>query len=97
MNIKIFNIIGISLILSACAYYPKQIEVYDSGCNVKYKKLVLGKDKSNMRIESCENEACIGALLTIPVQALVAGSIVVAGNEIYWLEKEGTCLLKEKS
>ncbi len=94
---KIIYITGISLILSACAYYPKQIEVYDSDCNIKHKKLVLGKDKSNMHVGNCENEACIATLLTIPFQALVAGSIVVAGNVIYWLEKEGTCLLKDKN
>ena len=83
--------------LSACAYYPKQIEVYDTECNIKHKKLVLGKDKANMLVGNCENEGCIASLLTNPVQALVAGSIVVAGNIIYWLEKERTCLLKEKS
>ena len=94
---KIFYITGIALILSACAYYPKQIEAYDSDCNVNYKKLVLGKDKSNMRAGNCENETCIATLLTTPLQALVAGSIVVVGNVIYWLEKKGTCLLKEKS
>jgi len=81
--------------LSACAYYPKQIEVYDSGCNVTYKKLVLGKDKSNIGVGSCKNEVCIASLLSIPLQALVAGSVIVAGNVIYWFEKEGTCLLKE--
>ena len=94
---KIFYIIGITLILSACAYYPKQIEVYDSECKINHKKLVLGKDKTNMRVGNCENEGCIANLLTIPVQALVAGSVIIVGNIIYWLEKEGTCLLKEKS
>lgn len=90
-------IIGIVFISSACAYYPKQVVVYDSDCNVNYKKLILKKDKSNMRVGKCENEACIASLLTIPLQALVAGSIVVAGNIVYWFEKEGTCLLKDKS
>jgi len=95
INIKIFCIIGTAVNLSACAYYPKQIKVYDSDCNIEYKKLVLGNDKSNMRVASCENEACIAAILSIPLQALVAGSIVVAGNVVYWFEKEGTCLLKK--
>jgi len=86
-----------ALMLSACAYHPKHVEVYDPECNIKHKKLVIGEDKSNMQVGNCENEACIASLLTIPLQALVAGSIVAAGNVIYWLEKEGTCLLKEKS
>jgi len=40
-----------------------------------------------MGVESCENTACIAALLSIPLQALVAGSIVATGNVIYWFEK----------
>ena len=91
---KIIYISVIALMLSACAYYPKQVDVYDPDCKTKHKKLVLAKDESNMHIASCENEACIANLLTIPLQALVAGSIVITGNIIYWFEKEGTCLFK---
>ena len=81
-------------ILIGCAYYPKQVEVYDADCNITFKKLVLQRSDSNLQVADCENEACIAALLAIPMQALVVGSIVVAGNVVYWLEKEGQCVLK---
>ncbi len=85
----------IAFLLTGCAYYPKQIEYYDAECNITYKKLILKNSEFGMRQGSCQNEACIATLLSIPVQALVAGSIVVAGNTVFWLEKEGKCILKE--
>ena len=54
----------------------------------------MKQSNSNMGIGNCDNEACIAALLSIPMQALVAGSIVIAGNAVFWLEKEGKCILK---
>ena len=94
---KLIYITVITLVLSSCAFYPKEVEIYDAECNIKYKKLILESSKSNMKVGNCENEACIASLLTIPLQAIVAGSIVLAGNVVYWLEKEGTCLLSDNS
>lgn len=91
---KLFIIFSLSITLCSCAYHPKQIEVYDSKCNITYKKLTV--QKPNIGI-SCNNESCIAALLSIPVQAIVVGSIVIAGNAISWLQKEGLCLLNDKS
>jgi hypothetical protein len=93
---KTIYITVILLILGGCAYYPKKVEIYDTDCNIQFKKLILEKDNTNMRVKNCENEACIASLLAIPMQAFVAGSIVVAGNVVYWLEKEGKCLLKDE-
>ena len=92
---KSFFVIATITVLFGCAYYPKQVEVYDEDCNIEFKKLVLQRWESNMQVADCENEACIAALLAIPMQALVVGSIVVAGNVVYWLEKQGKCVLKD--
>jgi uncharacterized protein involved in cysteine biosynthesis len=92
---KLFALIMSIALLNGCAFYPQQVEHYDSRCKIHYKQLVLKQSGFGMRIEHCENEGCIAALLSIPVQALVAGSVVIAGNTVYWLEKEGECLLKD--
>lgn len=80
--------------MSSCAYYPKQVERYDSDCKIHYKQLELEESKKNMLVGSCSDESCIAALLSIPIQAIVAGTITIAGNVIYWLGKEGECLIK---
>ncbi len=78
------------LFLTACVYYPKQIKVYDEQCQIQHKKLVLERSK-NIRLGECSDDACIASLLSIPFQALVAGTLVVAGNVVYWFEKQGDC------
>lgn len=92
---KLYLFTGLVVILSGCAFYPKQVQMYDEECDVYFKKLILKRNDSNMQLRDCKNEACIASLLSIPMQALVAGSVVVAGNTVYWLEKEGKCLLKD--
>lgn len=42
----------------------------------------------------CSDETCIAQLLSIPLQAIVAGSITIVGNVVYWLGKEGECITK---
>jgi len=84
-------------LLNSRAFYPKQTLAYDSKCDTTDKQLTLQTSTTYMRIARCENEACIAALLAIPKQALVAGSVVIAGNTVYGLEKEGRCLLKDSS
>lgn len=91
---RLFVLLSTITLFSSCAYYPKQIEHYDSRYKILYKQFILKQSSTGMKIQHCNNEGCIAALLSIPVQALVAGSIVIAGNTVYWLEKEGECLLK---
>jgi len=82
------------ILISSCAYYPKHVERYDPDCNIHYKQLEIGESKENMLAGNCSNESCIAALLSIPIQAIVAGSITIAGNIVYWLGKEGECIIK---
>jgi len=91
---KFATIIGTALPISGCIYYPKRVEVYDSDCNIKTRKLALGVIASNS-VPNCSGGnagACLAAIAAVgPVTAVVSGSIVVIGNTLYWMEKEGRC------
>ncbi len=79
------------LILAGCFYYPKQVSFYDSDCRIVARKLVLEETGIGMVSIQCQNEACLLPLIPVAASALIAGSIVVAGNVIFWLEKQGAC------
>ncbi|HEY0664691.1 MAG TPA: hypothetical protein VGD24_01360 [Gallionella sp.] len=45
-----------------------------------------------------EGNACLMAVLgTTALTAIVSGSLIVAGNTVYWLEKEARCIAKTNS
>jgi len=91
---KFASIVGVALLISGCIYYPKRVEVYDSDCNIRTRKLTLGVIGSNS-VPSCSGGnagACLAAIAAVgPVTAVVSGSIVVIGNTLYYMEKEGPC------
>jgi hypothetical protein len=85
-------------LLQACVYVPRTREVYDAGCQVVYKQMVL--EAVQMRgAEHCTRTpatadclvAALGSGFTVVASAVVSGSIVIAGNTLYWLEKQGSC------
>jgi hypothetical protein len=80
-------------LLYGCAYYPATVEYYDEECQILQSRLVVEKSSYGL-MRQCSNEACIAVLLSIPVERLVVGSMVVAGNSVLWMEKKGRCLLK---
>ena len=96
-KMKLFILSVACIILSNCAFYPKKVELYDQDCNLKYKQLELKSSTRDIISGQCNNEGCIANLLTIPIQALIAGSIVIVGNTIFWLEKEAHCLLNDNN
>ena len=86
------------VLLQACVYVPRTREVYDAGCQVVYKQMVL--EAVQMRgAERCASTpataeclvAALGSGFTVVASAVVSGSIVIAGNTLYWLEKQGSC------
>jgi len=79
--------------LSGCAYYPATVEYYDDHCEIAHRKLVV-QESTYGAMRQCENEACVVALLSIPAEYVVVGSLVVVGNVVLWMEKKGRCLLK---
>src|SRR5260370_40058626 len=97
------TIIALSFFVSGCVFYPRTIEYYDAECDIRYRALVLGteaikKDCSGKMLKGLESEACFALVVAMSAgSAIVSGSIVVIGNTVYWLEKQGKCLAKEKS
>jgi len=95
-------IIAVSFFVSGCVFYPRTIEYYDAQCDIKYRKLVLETEAmketcSGPRSNDPEGHGCLALVVAMSAgSAIVSGSIVVAGNTIYWLEKEGKCLAKPK-
>jgi len=97
------TIVALSFFVSGCVFYPRTIEYYDAGCDIKYRTLVLGteemkKDCSGQKLKDPQSEACFALVVAMSAgSAIVSGSIVVVGNTVYWLEKQGKCLAKQKS
>ena len=95
------TIIALSILVSGCVVYTKKIEYYTE-CEVKAKKLVLEteamKGACSANSGDPEGKACLGGLIALgAASAIISGSIVVVGNTVYWLEKEGKCLAKPKA
>ncbi|MCP4280976.1 MAG: hypothetical protein GY776_13365 [Alteromonas sp.] len=91
------------LVLSSCAasVKPKKVAYYDEMCDIVAQKLVLEYDieKAIPNGRDCEDERCvmnevakIGKTIS---ETIVVGSLVVAGNTIYWFEKQGSCLVSK--
>jgi len=82
------------LALQACVMVPRTTEVYDAECQVHTKHMDL-EAVQLAAFQHCSNQEC-GALLvavgaTALASAVISGSIVVAGNVVYWFEKQGRC------
>ena len=97
------TIIALSFFVSGCVFYPRTVEYYDAGCDIKYRTLVLvteemKKDCSGQKLKDPNSEACFALVVAMSAgSAIVSGSIVVVGNTVYWLEKQGKCLAKKNS
>jgi hypothetical protein len=92
-------LIGLSLLASGCVFYPKTVESYDPVCEIRTRQMLL---KSEVIIDgvcpSTQQQHAAGCLVVAlgvtAGSAVVSGSIVVAGNTVYWLEKRGKCIAK---
>ncbi len=90
---KLLSLLLITLWLQGCGYfYPKQIEFYDEDCQIIVKKYVLESVGIGGVGVSCQNEGCLIAMIPAATTAIISGSIVVVGNTIHWMEKQGRCL-----
>ncbi len=82
------------LALQACIVVPQSREVYDPECrmltrHVTLEAAVLGS------FQTCAGDACAAMLAAMgavtAVSAVVAGSIALVGNIVYWFERQGQC------
>lgn len=84
----------LALVLAACVYVPRTIEIHDPECKIVARHMVL-QEMQIAAITGCANEGCVtlvvAAAATAAVSAVISGSIVVAGNTVYWFERRGQC------
>lgn len=86
--------------LCACVVVPRKVASYDKKCQVAVQKIAL----EVAPIESDNDWTCTGsdcalaisedlaqATFTATTSALVSGSVALAGNTLYWLERNGEC------
>ena len=82
------------LALQACVFLPRTAHVYDAQCQVTARHMDL-QPVQIASISGCNNQGCAILLAasgaTAAASAIISGSIVVAGNAVYWLEKQGRC------
>lgn len=82
------------LLLSACVYVPKTTAVYDSDCRIASRQMSM-EPVQIASLMGCQNQGCavflVAAGATAAASAVISGSIVIAGNAVYWFEKQGRC------
>ena len=83
-----------SLLLAGCVATPREIEYYDTGCEIQSKKLVLETQPLG-NLSCTQSRECLATTLVIGAgSTIVSGSIVVVGNTVYWLERVGKCVAR---
>jgi hypothetical protein len=86
---------GAVLALQACVFLPRTAEFYDAECQIAARHMEL-QPVQIASIGGCSNQGCAILLAasgaTAAASAIISGSIVVAGNAVYWLEKQGRCV-----
>lgn len=92
---KISLIAALLILLPACAFYPKtQYSEEVKRCNLNFKKLTLDVTSSSIRCQGNSKSAGACVVLAGVISggsAIVSGSIVLVGNSLHWLEKQGKC------
>ncbi len=80
--------------LCGCMVKAKTVTRYDDECEIGFRKMVLTAEQIPL-FEECVKFSCadavFGGLLVTSASAIVSGSIVLAGNTVYWLQKQGRC------
>jgi len=82
-------------LISGCAFYPKTQQTEAEGaCDLYFKKLTMDVASSRIECHGGGNSAGTCIILAGVVAggtAVVSGSIVLVGNTLHWLEKQGKC------
>ncbi len=102
-----FLSIGLLLVLGGCLVLPKTEQDPVPECELWTRSLTLDIDQAtfNLRVmnrefnrlaqSDCREPECIALLapaITVSMgSVIVSGSIVVAGNTLHWIEKQGRC------
>jgi hypothetical protein len=80
--------------LQACVFVPRTVQTYDEDCQMVTRQAVLEVQAIGL-FQQCNSDGCRAALVAAgvvsAVTAVVSGSLVVVGNVVYWIEKQGQC------
>jgi hypothetical protein len=83
------------LLLGGCVYLPGTTSIYDAQCQTYRRHLRLELHQVGV-LAGCGDEACVAGLVLLgavtATTAVVSGSVVLVGNVVYWLERQGHCL-----
>jgi hypothetical protein len=92
---KTISVLLLLFFLPACAFYPTSVSNQDrSDCDLYLKKLTLDITDSQIQCHGSSKSAAACIVLAGVVAggtAVVSGSIVLIGNTLHWLEKQGKC------
>ena len=88
--------IGIlTLLLQACVFVPRTTTKFDEDCHILARHMTM-EPVQIAQLSSCTNSQCtefmVVAGITAAASAVISGSIVIVGNVVYWMEKQGRCL-----
>jgi len=85
-----------ALALPGCIFVPRTTAVYDAACQIEARQMTLEQAQIG-NLGSCQGKGCAELLVAMgavaAASAVVSGTIVIAGNIVYWFEKEGRCAL----
>ena len=90
-----FFVAGLAcLLVSGCISTAREVEYYDADCEIQSKKLVMETQPLG-NLSCTQSRECLATTLVIGAgSTIIAGSIVVVGNTVYWLERVGKCVAK---
>ena len=84
---------------AGCVYFPSTSTLYDEKCQTYERHMTLEVQQLGT-LMGCHGEACVGALVVMGAvsasTAVVSGSVVIMGNVVYWVEKQGRCMGRTK-
>lgn len=79
-------------LLQACVMVPRTVHEVDPRCGTTVRRMEL-EPVQIAAISGCSNDGCVVLLaaagVTAAVSTIVSGSIAIAGNAVYWLERQG--------
>ena len=83
-----------AMVLQACVVVPRTTTFYDEDCRIHMRQMVLDVEQVGF-FGGCATQGCVallvGAGVVTAATAVVSGSIAVAGNIVYWFERQGQC------
>lgn len=94
---RLLSTLLLATLLQACVVVPRTTTVYDEQCRIHMRQMVLDVEQVGF-FGGCVNQGCVallvGAGVVTAATAVISGSIAVAGNIVYWFERQGQCALR---